>query len=107
MAVKLPQTSSPQGGSDRGMTALEQELKAEQASMLGRYGREVEKALSALREAGDADPALRSERVTDAAQAVWAYFVQREACGLRNHDLAIELYAIPGEVLARVGSGHP
>jgi hypothetical protein len=39
-----------------------------------------------------------------AAQAVYAYFIQRELCGLRRHRDVIREYAIPDEVLARLGA---
>ena len=39
-----------------------------------------------------------------AGEALWLYFVQREACGLMRHDAAIEAYAIPASVLAKVGA---
>jgi hypothetical protein len=38
-----------------------------------------------------------------AADAVWKYLVQREACGARRHDEAISTYGIPREVLMRLG----
>lgn len=40
-------------------------------------------------------------------EAVWMYFVQREACGLTRHDAVIEAYAIPASVLAKVGARRP
>jgi hypothetical protein len=45
--------------------------------------------------------------VKGAARAVWKYFVQREACGMRDHREAIRLYGIPGEVLVRLGAIEP
>ena len=36
--------------------------------------------------------------------AVYAYFIQRELCGLRRHDEIIRDYAIPREVLVRLGA---
>ncbi len=78
----------------------------EKASSLGHHGRQVERTIAALKAF---DPATgtsehRTALVKAAAQAVWKYFVQREACGLRNHKDAIQLYGIPGEVLARLGA---
>ena len=34
---------------------------------------------------------------------VWAFFIQREICGLRSQKDAIRRYAIPPEVIARLG----
>lgn len=39
-----------------------------------------------------------------AADAVHAYFIQREFCGLRRHDGVIREYGIPREVLVRLGA---
>ena len=37
-------------------------------------------------------------------EAVYAYFIQREVCGFRRHDEIIREFAIPQEVLARLGA---
>jgi hypothetical protein len=108
MSLRLPQNiSSTERKIESGWSALERELKAEQASNLGRIAGEVEKALEALRNASKSNTALRTTLINDAAQAVWRYFAQREACGMMSHEQAIETYAIPNEVLARVGAGVP
>ena len=39
----------------------------------------------------------------DAADKVWAFFIQREICGLRSQKDAIRRYGIPPEVMARLG----
>jgi hypothetical protein len=84
--------------------ALEFEIKKEQAAALGRAGRQVQEALEALRMAPRTDEAAQAKHLGRATHAVWRYFVQREACGITNHDPAIEEYAIPQRVLARVGA---
>lgn len=89
-----------------GINSLEAEVAAEKASSLGHRGREVEKALAALR-AHDAAAGPAEQRlplVRKAAREVWAFFVQRELCGLRDQRDVIRLYAIPGEVLVRLGA---
>ena len=90
---------------ESGASALQHQLMAEGAASLGRLGRAVEAALaelSALEPASDAD--RREALLYACADAVWRYFVQREVCGLVNHDRVVETYAIPPEVLARVGA---
>jgi hypothetical protein len=88
---------------DEGIAGLEHEIRGEQAASLGRSGRLVEHALAALRGfEGTSDD--RRPLVRAAAQAVQAYFVQREACGLRRHDHVIADLAIPREVLAALGA---
>lgn len=88
-----------------GVSVLEAELLAETAASLGRAGREVELSLERLRafDAGEAAGADRIHLVRDAARAVWAYWVQREACGLVDHRQVIREQRIPREVLNRVG----
>ena len=73
------------------------------ASALGRAGRKVEATLARLQQhAGDGDE--REALLKAAADAVYAYFIQRELCGLRRHDDVIRDYAIPRAVLARLGA---
>jgi hypothetical protein len=89
------------------LAALELELAKERAVAIGRAGRRVELTLEVLRNAPVANPQERATLEKKAAHAVWLYFVQREACGMRNHAGVIEGYAIPERVLALVGSGEP
>lgn len=102
MSLRMPQNLSASLRSETGASVLEAELQAERASALGRLGRNLEDSLAALSVADAEDPA-RPDMVKAAADAVWRYFVQREACGMINHDHPIAQYAIPSEVLARVG----
>jgi hypothetical protein len=87
-----------------GDSALQHEIAGELASALGRMGREVERALAALRES-EAAPGSpeRADLLKSAAGAVWCYFVQREVNGMRNHRGVIADYNIPRDVLARLG----
>jgi hypothetical protein len=99
----MPQNLSTSALFETGVSVLEAELQAERAAALGRLGRTLEKSLTALSAADTEDPA-RADLVKAAADAVWRYFVQREACGMLSHDHPIAQYAIPAEVLARVGA---
>ena len=88
---------------DSGPNVLDIELLAEMAVSLGRAGRRAEEAVARLREhKGDAKE--RARLLKAAAESVQAYFIQRELCGLRRHDDAIRDYAIPREVLVRLGA---
>lgn len=101
MALRLP--GGP-GGIDpvrTGLGVLDYEIAGEMASSLGRAGKRVAATLAALGRTGDGPG--RAAAVRAAADAVYAYFIQRELCGLRRHDDAIREYAIPREVLARLG----
>lgn len=104
MSFKPPASllSSSQNGL---ITPLDLELAGEKADALGRAGRKAEAALAALAEAraegravADLD-ALRNA----AADAVFALTVQRELCGLRNQNDMVRRYAIPSDVMARIG----
>jgi hypothetical protein len=91
---------------DQGSSLLDSEILAEKASSLGHHGRLVEQALGALR-AFDGDPDERLTLVKKAAREVWAFFVQRELCGLRDQKEVIRFYGIPPEVLVRLGAMEP
>ncbi len=92
------------GGAGSGtFSPLDHEIAAEKASSLGRAGEKVEKALARLRGL-EADAPERPACLKAAADAVYAYFIQRELCGLRRHRDAIRDYDIPGEVLVRLGA---
>jgi hypothetical protein len=74
---------------------------AERADALGRAGLRAEAALLRLKEAEpEAD---REGLIDDAAAEVYAMFIQREMCGLRNGRDVIARYGIPGAVIARLG----
>lgn len=86
-----------------GLNPVDYEIAGEKASALGRAGERVEKTLSILArlEAGSSE---RETALKAASDAVYAYFIQRELCGLRRHQDVIREYAIPPEVLARLGA---
>lgn len=92
--------------SDNAFDVLAADILAEKASSLGHQGRKMEQALAALRAhdaaAGAAD--ARHHLLRAAAHEVWAFFIQRELCGLRDQRQIIKDYAIPGEVLVRLGA---
>ena len=73
------------------------------ASALGRAGDKVEQTLAALKAHAGGQPE-RPVLVKEAAEAVYAYFIQREICGMRRHQDVIREYAIPNEVLVRLGA---
>jgi hypothetical protein len=94
-------TNFPAGRKASDISPLEAEVMAEQAAALAHSGRRVEATLAALAQAGGAD---RPQRLKAAADAVYGFFIQREIIGMRDHRGVIEHYAIPGEVLARLGA---
>jgi hypothetical protein len=106
MSVRPPQSLSNPGFVNSGFNVLEYEMQAERAAALGRQGVKVEAALAALNAWDEGcDSAEKHENLLfDAADAVWAFFIQREMCGMRNNRDIIKRYGIPKEVLARVGT---
>lgn len=102
MALRPP---SRFGGtqSQGGLNVLDYEIAGEMASALGCAGRRVEETLALLRAQG-AEGEARLRLLHDAAEAVHAYFIQRELCGMRRHDAVIREYDIPKAVLARLGA---
>jgi hypothetical protein len=105
MTVRPPQSLSPSFTRDSGLNLLEYELLSERADALGRNGLKVEKAIAALSVLDDAatTPERREQLLNDAADAVWAFFIQREICGLRSNRDAVQRYGIPKQVMARLG----
>jgi len=88
---------------DQPIDLLGHEIMAEKASALGRAGERAEQALAALRAASD-EGTERQALLRAAADCVYAYLIQRELCGLRRHHEVIREYAIPKEVLVRLGA---
>jgi hypothetical protein len=104
--LRLPLGQSGSFSFEIGAATFEDELQAEKGAALGRAGRRVETALAALRafDAGESAEPERRALVKAAATAVWYYFIQREACGIRDQKPAIAHYGIPREVLTRLGA---
>lgn len=106
MAVRSPDLAAKLRANEYLINPIDTEIVAEKASSLGHHGRLVERSLADLRDF-DADPGapeIRKSLVARAAREVWAFFVQRELCGLRDQKDVIRHYGIPGEVLVRLGA---
>jgi hypothetical protein len=101
MSVRPPRNISSNSAGTGPPNALDMEIMAEMAAALGRAGEKVEQALEKLSAAPEAE---RTAHLKAAARAVHAYFIQRELCGLRNHDDAVRHYGIPRSVLVRLGA---
>jgi hypothetical protein len=104
MTVRPPRALSPNFSTAGAFNVLEYELMSERADALGRHGLKVEKALAALAALdGDVGADQRERILDETADAVWAFFIQREICGLRDSRDAVRRYGIPKEVMARLG----
>jgi len=90
---------------EEGASPFDYEAREEQASALAAAGRRVEKALAALEaHPKGADPDSQREDLLDTAgEAVWAFLVQRELCGLRDAAFVLREYRVPKEVTLRLG----
>ena len=98
------------GLSSRGnrLDAFEHEYNRERASRLGVLGNAVEAALHKLANLpARTKPEKREALVWECADAVWQYFLQRELLGLMDHTPVLEVYAIPREVMVKVGIPKP
>ncbi len=105
MSTEFPDRAALARRSDAAFNVLQHEMLAEMASSLGHHARRVETAMAALRAFDPAgDTGERLTLVKAAAREVWAFLVQREACGLRDQQQIIKDYDIPGEVLVRLGA---
>ena len=103
MSFRPPSRTSHATVQEAFFDALGHEVLAEKAASLGRAGERMERALSAL--AGlDREVPERSAAIRASADAVYAYFIQRELCGFRRHEDIIRDYKIPREVLVRLGA---
>jgi hypothetical protein len=101
-----------------GKEVLDYDIMREQAAALGRLGRALEVALTALsdhdhaqaeragNDAAVAAPvtAIRKRLVHEAGHALWCFVVQREACGLRDQRLIMRNYRVPREVQHCMGA---
>lgn len=88
---------------DSGLDLLGHEILAEKAAALGKAGEKARVALAKLKEHPN-DAEGRELLLKVAAEAVHAYFIQRELCGFRRHEAIIREYEIPRAVLARLGA---
>jgi Family of unknown function (DUF6665) len=103
--VRPPRSIMPRDLGSASFNVFENEIAQEKISTLADAGKKAEKAMEALH-AFDAAPTPgldQLELVRAAARAVWAWFIQRELCGLRNHQPVIQSLNIPAEVLNRLG----
>ena len=100
MSLRPPVSYLDNASGKAPLNVLEYEMMAERADSLGRAGQRAEAALLRLKEATGEN---RDELLDEAADLVYAMFIQREICGLRNGRDVIARYGIPGTVMARLG----
>jgi hypothetical protein len=103
MSLRPPSQYANPGKVSDSLGLLDHEIAAEKAAALGRAGERVERSLAELA-AFEGNPEDRVVVLKRAADAVYAYFIQRELCGMRRHQDVIREYQIPNAVLARLGA---
>ena len=88
-----------------GYAALQYEIAEEKASALGRLGRRLDAALTALAACPrtSSNRKIRDALVQEAGYALWLLAVQREAMGLNRLGHVLQVYRVPNEVVARMG----
>jgi hypothetical protein len=105
MSFRLPQnlggSSVLFGAADGGLGA---EIASEKAASLGRAGAAVERALARLSDPQALAELGREALLKSAAHVVWMFFVQREACGLRDQAQVVRDLNIPRAVIVRIGA---
>lgn len=83
--------------------ALAYELMQDSAVALGRVAKRMEEALAALAACSPGTPA-REQALDAAAGATYAYVVQRDLMGLYDTEGALDVYQVPLDVRARLGT---
>ncbi|MDB5526219.1 MAG: hypothetical protein JWM58_3982 [Rhizobium sp.] len=100
MSLRPPQSYLDTAVGKSPLNVLEYEMMSERADALGRAGQKAEAALARLKESQAED---KEDLLDAAAREVYAMFIQREICGLKNGRDVIARYGIPGSVVARLG----
>jgi len=105
MSLRLPQgLAGPITSRQAALDNVETEILAETASALGRAGKKATEALHRLDDPAALAETGREALLRAAADAVWAFFIQRESCGQRDHRQHIQEMKIPRAVLIRMGA---
>ncbi|HEX5380427.1 MAG TPA: DUF6665 family protein [Phenylobacterium sp.] len=105
MSLRPPQNLSGLAARfETGAGILDAEIVSEKAATLGRAGRKAQEALARLDDPQVVESEGREALLKLAADAVWKFFIQREACGLRDQGPVIRDMKIPRAVLVRLGA---
>jgi hypothetical protein len=80
------------------------EVTQEKASGLARTEKRFVAALEAYRRRAHTSTVTQREHIVwDLVEAVTAFVVHREACGMRDPRYVFDLYGVPAEAVARIG----
>ena len=103
MAIRAPKNLAGRFLDAEAKSPLEHEIASEQASALGRSGRQVAACLKAYRRAV-ASGEDHEKELNQAVDAVYSFLIQRELLGLRDRRAIIRDYDIPRAILVRLGA---
>ena len=102
MSLRLPQELGSPFSADRVHDSINHEILAEKAAPLGRAGKRLAAKLAEL--SGASAGSDRDLLIREAADAAHSYMIQRELCGLLSQQSPFGDYAVPKEVVARIGA---
>ena len=88
---------------------IEVGIRGDTAAALGRAGRSLGRAVDALAEfdaRGMPRPRERRALLHAAADALWAYVVQKEAIGITDHTKVSEVYGVALEIWRLMGTSR-
>jgi hypothetical protein len=86
------------------VASVQREIAQEKAQGLALGEKRLLASLDAYRQRPPGAPDTQRERALwELVDAVTSFVVQREACGLRDAARILKLYAVPAEVVARMG----
>ena len=91
------------------LVEIEVGIKGDTAAALGRAGRTLGRAVDALAEfdrRGIRRPRERRALLHAAADALWAYVVQKEAIGVTDHSKVNEVYGVTPELWRVMGTSR-
>lgn len=89
---------------ERNVESVQAEIAQEKAASLARVSTRLQAALARLEDhdAGRA-PGDRPALLAEAAESLWFYVVQREACGMRDIQAVLRDFRVPREVYFHMG----
>jgi uncharacterized protein DUF6665 len=91
------------------LVEIEVAILGDTAAALGRAGRALGRAVDALAEfdrRGIRRPRQRGALLHAAADALWAYVVQKEAIGITDHSKVNEVYGVTPELWRVMGTSR-